>query len=456
MKKTKILVTIIALYSFSPLAVEASNQTDETISLHVQATYIGQSKSSFNKSPYASKNSLSADSSYGYTFTNTYFLGFRPFENTELFFNPEITQGVPLDEKLVGLGSFYNGEITRAAGNRPKIYRQRLFLRQTFNIGGDLERLESKANQHAHLVKKKRFVLTAGNFSTLDILDQNIYAKDPRTQFMNWGNMTYAAYDYAADSRGFGWGVFGELYLNDWVYRFGRMTPPKEPNMLPIDPKFMKHYGDQFELEKSYQIINRPGKFRILGYRNRQIMAKYSSATNYLKSSPICANYLEDSNQAIFCVRDKERYKYGIGVNVEQQFNDQMGGFLRLMWSDGKTETLAFGEVDQSLSLGLSVKGKSWNRPQDTFGIAYLRNRLSPDRRQYLKSGGMSFFIGDTSSVGSLTLKYSDEQIVESYYSWHIFKLFDLAANYQMISNPAYNSDRGPIKIYGVRVHFEY
>ena len=44
---------------------------------------------------------------------------------------------------------------------------------------------------------------TLGNFSLLDVVDDNAYAKDPRTQFLNWGNMTYSAFDYAADSWGF-------------------------------------------------------------------------------------------------------------------------------------------------------------------------------------------------------------------------------------------------------------
>src|ERR1019366_650727 len=94
------------------------------------------------------------------------------------------------------------------------------------------------------VVEKNRFVLTAGNFSTLNIFDNNTYAHDPRTQFMNWSNMTYTAYDYAADARGFGWGFAGEWYQDSWVFRFSRMTVPKEPNVLQLDYQIFKHYGD--------------------------------------------------------------------------------------------------------------------------------------------------------------------------------------------------------------------
>jgi hypothetical protein len=99
---------------------------------------------------------------------------------------PEVVSGMPFSNNLVGLGGFTNGEITRAAGSDLKLYRQRLFLRQTWNQGGGSEKIESDFNQMAGTVDKNRVVVTAGNFSTLDVFDDNKYAKDPRTQFMNW------------------------------------------------------------------------------------------------------------------------------------------------------------------------------------------------------------------------------------------------------------------------------
>ncbi len=43
---------------------------------------------------------------------------------------------------------------------------------------------------------------------------------------------------------------------------------------------------------------------------------------------------------------------------------------MRLGWDDGKTETFAFTEIDKTASLGLSLKGASWSRPDDTVGLA--------------------------------------------------------------------------------------
>jgi len=154
-------------------------ETEDTTARY-QLTYNWQHHDSF-RAGYSGANSLSPQSERMYTFSTTAHWGFRPWQDGELYFNPEVTSGVPFSGNLVGLGGFTNGEITRAGGSTPKLYRQRLFVRQTWNHGGEKEQIESDFNQMAGLVDKNRFVLTAGNFSTLDVFDDNAYAKDPRT-----------------------------------------------------------------------------------------------------------------------------------------------------------------------------------------------------------------------------------------------------------------------------------
>jgi len=408
-----------------------------------QTTYIWQKKPGFDAA-YSGQNSLLASPEKSYTFTTTAYLGFKPWNGGELYFNPEITQGVPFSN-LSGMGGFPNGELTKATGSNPKIYRQRVFLRQTWNLGGGSEAVEADLNQMAGMVDRNRFVLTAGNFSTLDVFDDNAYAKDPRTQFMNWGGWSYAAYDYAADSRGYAWGAAGEWYRGDWVYRFARMTGPRDPNGLPIDYQIGRHYGDQFEIEHAHSIGDLPGKIRLLAWRNRAITASFRDALAYGLANPTDPN-----KQWIFKARNGEKTKYGIGVNAEQALSTNLGAFFRAMNADGRTETYAFTEVDASVSAGLSLKGGAWQRGKDTVGVALMRNMLGSDRRDYLAAGGISFFIGDG------RLRYKPEDIVEIYYSWNAWKNIYLTADFQRVSNPAYNADRGPVNFAGVRFHAEY
>ena len=197
------------------LGLSAWAQDTENTSARYQSTYNWQQHPSFPSSGSTSAFSLSAPREKMYTFSLTGHWGLRLKSGAEVYANVELASGVPFTGNLVGMGSYTNGEITRAGGSTPKPYLQRLFWRKTWNQGGEKEQIASDFNQMAQVVDKNRFVMTAGNFSTLDVFDDNAYAKDPRTQFMNWSHWTYGAYDYAADARGFGWGVAAEWYRDD-------------------------------------------------------------------------------------------------------------------------------------------------------------------------------------------------------------------------------------------------
>lgn len=443
MKKTlnSLLALTAALCSAPALAAD---ETEEA-SFHVQTTYNWQQHPAYSAA-YSGPNSVIAAAEKMYTFSATAFIGMRLWDGAEAYLTPEIAQGVPFSQNLVGMGGFTNGEITRAAGTSPTLYRQKLFLRQTWNNGGESLHVDAGINnQLAGWVDRNRVVLTVGNFSTLDVFDQNSYAKDARTQFMNWGNWTYAAYDYAADARGFGWGFAAEWYQDDWALRVGRMTGPIKPNELAGDFAIFNHYGDQVEIEHGHELYGHPGKVRVLGWRDRAKLASFTDALAWLKAHP--GNYT--GPDALIAVRGSEKNKFGLGVNLEQELSDNAGMFMRAMQTDGRTETYAFTEVDASLSLGTVIKGSAWGRADDGIGLSVMRNMLSPERRHFLEAGGISFFIGDTK------LRYRPEDIFEGYYSYGLAKGIWLTADYQRLQNPAYNADRGPINVYALRFHAE-
>ncbi len=434
---------LLGVFAMPPWSY-AETADAENMTARFQLTYNWQRHPAFHAA-YSGPNSIIASGEKMYTFTVDAYLGFRPWKDGEIYLTPEISQGVPFSTNLIGLGGFTNGEITRAAGTHPTIYRQKLFLRQTWNNGGGTEHIEAGSNQLAGSRDKNRVVLTVGNFSTLDVFDPNTYAKDPRTQFMNWGNWTYASYDYAADARGFGWGFAAEWYQDAWVLRFGRMTGPREPNGLPTDYAIGKHYGDQLEVEHAHTLYGRPGAVRVLGWRNRAVLASFDDALAWLNAHP--GSYT--GPDALVAVRNTEKIKFGIGLNVEQEVSDSTGFFMRAMQADGRTETYAFTEVDGSFSSGFLIKGGNWGRTEDSIGLSLARNTLSNERRQFLEAGGISFFIGDGK------LNYRPETVFESYYSLNLAKSMWLTTDYQRIQNPAYNADRGPINVYAVRFHVE-
>ena len=417
------------------------------VNLHGQTTYVNQRYNNFTSS-YAGQNSLSALKSMSYTWSGTLFFGARLAPNTDVYFNPEVISGVPFSG-LVGLGGFTNGEGSKATGAQAKFYSARAFVRQTINQEGSDVLLENEANQITQTVSSNRVVITAGQFSTLDIFDDSRYAKDPRVQFMNWGNMTYLAYDYAADARGYSTGLAGEWYLGNWVMRASRMLTPKTPNGRDLNWQIFNTYGDQFEVERQHSIADLPGKVSVLAYRNKMILARFTDATNYLNANNA------QGTQAINNVRNNYQYKTGIGIHGEQALTKDIGIYGRAFTSDGHTETMSFTEADNSISVGIGMNGTSWARPHDSIGISMMQNGLSSYRKNYLQSGGVSYFIGDYAGPGQ-SINYRPERVGEVYYNATVIKNVLAGLNFQHINNPAYNSARGPVNILSFRIHAEF
>lgn len=427
----------------SPLIVfadESTSNSDESRWLaKFQSTYVWQTKQAFH-ADYSGPNSLRADTEKSYTFSATAYLGARLWEGAEVYANPEVVQGVPLSG-LVGLGGITNGEAQKVAGTNPTLYRARLFLRQTVGLGGDRTALDEGFNQFTETVDRRRVVITLGNFALNDIFDGNAFSHDPRTQFLNWTLMDYGAWDFAADARGFTQGLAVEFYDEDWVLRLARVALPKEANGFALNSRILDAYADNFELEHSHTISGQPGKLRALVYRNVANMATYPAAN---------ALAAETGNTPDIALVREPRDKTGFGVSLEQSVSDSIGLFARYSATDGKGEEYAFAEVDRSAQLGLSIKGLAWSREDDTLGIAGVRNDLSSSHQHYLADGGLGFFVGD----GQLT--YHSEDIVEAYYSAKLMRGLWATLDYQRITAPAYNADRGPVSIYSARFHAEF
>ncbi len=420
------------------LPASAFAQDQESWNAHFQSTYIRQVQPAFH-SPYEGPHSLRGDPGASYSLTATASLGLRLGEGTELYVDPEAVQGVPLSG-LGGLAAFPNGELAKTSGKDLKLYRARLFVRQTFELGGDAVPVDSDANQLKSTYQSRRIVVTAGNVSVLDMFDDSTYAHDPRTQFMNWTLMTYGAYDYPADARGYTNGVAVDYDDGPWTLRFGRFAQPKLPNGLPLDNDLLRHYGDQLELVHAHTLGTYTGAVRVLAFRSRARMSTYEDA---LAAAPA------GDAPSLDAVRTGDHVKTGIGIDAEQQVASDLGVFVRAMKADGRTETYAFTESDASLTAGLSLKGSRWSRDKDTVGLALGADAISSAHREYLERGGLTSFLGDG------TLRYGHERMAELYYGAELGAGFTLTADAQRVVNPGYNMDRGPASFYALRLHWE-
>lgn len=428
----------VAVVASSHAGAIEVNAADGPLQLNFQGTWVWQQQRAFD-APYSGPKSLQTERARSYSLTQTTYVGFRPCRGGELHLNVEAAQGVPFSN-LQGLGGFTNGELARTSGPELTIYRARAFVRQTFDVGGQSQRVERAPNRFGGERRSRRLVLTAGNLSVIDIFDDNRFSHDPRTQFLNWSIYTHGAYDFAADARGYTWGAALEYFHDDWVLRAGRFIQPKVSNGLELDHRFRRFYGDQVELEHAHRWLGQPGKLRLLGFRG------VVNGGNYDEALALAA---ATGGAPDLAPTTRRRDKHGVGISLEQSVTDDIGAFLRASWNSAGAETFAFTEIDRSLSGGVAIGGAHWGRGGDTLGVGFARNGLDGAHRRFLAAGGQGFFLGDG------RLNYGTETIVELYYAWAIAGGIVVSPHVQRINHPGYNRDRGPVNFLGVRLHLE-
>lgn len=431
---------IICVFGFCSIAFGQSNSSkdeSEDWSIHFQETNVLQMHDIFH-APYTGLNSLLPSSERKMSVTSTFFLGRRLWKGAAFYINPEAFGGEGLSQ-TVGLAGAPNGETYRISNPAPHISLARLYLEQAFGLGDELEDIESEQNQLKGKLPVKRLTLRLGKMSMTDYFDDNKYSHDPRTQFLNWSIMADGAWDYPADTRGYTNGIMADLNLKDWNIQYGIFQMPQRANQMRLDYNIKDANGQALEIVRKYSLSEHPGAARFMGYANHANMGNYTATID----TPAFGMDITKSEMP-------RRSKYGLGLNLEQELAKDLGAFLRAGWSDGRNETFAFTEIDRTISGGISYKGSAWNRPDDTLGVAFAVNGLSPQHATYLAKGGFGFIIGDGK------LNYGSENILETYYSVKIYKGIFASLDYQFVDNPAYNRDRGPVSIFGIRLHFEF
>ncbi|TGE00993.1 carbohydrate porin [Methylobacterium nonmethylotrophicum] len=412
-------------------------------SFHGQTTFVNQGVPGF-RAPYRGENSLVPHQAQATT-TATLFLGFKLTDSTELFYNPEFSQGFGLSRTL-GVAGFVNGEAQKAGAPFPKLRSNRYFIRQTFGLGGPTEDVPDGPNQLAMTRDVERITVVAGKFALGDFFDGNVYAHDPRVDFMNWSLWASSAWDFPANLPGFTQGVMVEYNRQEFAIRAAYTQVPKQPSNDVLDPRLFDRAGANIEFEERHVLpgLNQPGKLRIGLFSNVGNTANYRQVVGLTQGG-----VYDDINDAVAATR-RPRRKTGAYVNLEQALTADLGLFARASISDGRNESLSFTDIDRSVSGGFSLKGTAWERPSDTVGVGAAINGLSPAHRAFFANGGLGLLIGDG------RLNYAPERAFEAYYAMSLTKAVTVSFDYQLVVNPAYNRDRGPANFFGTRLHADF
>lgn len=434
----KIILILLFLAGITGFASAQDTVRQSRFSIHFQQTIITQYKPSFN-APYTGQNSLLPTQETQSSITSTLFGAARLWKGAEACFNPELSGGAGLS-KTLGVAGFPNGETFRVGAAEPKIYIGRLYFKQNFEWGKEKDTIEDDANQLAGLKSKRYFSFAIGKFGMADFFDGNEFSHDPRTQFMNWSLMDNGAWDYPANTRGYVLGATAELGQPDWTLRFAFTMVTTQANMSVWDQKIGRANTQTLEFEKRYTSFGQKGTIRVLAFLNNGKFGNYRDAINQNPTAP-----------EVDSTHSYGRHKYGFGISADQYLTKDFGVFAKVSYNDGHNQTWFFTEIDRSASFGAVLKGSWWKRGDDELGLAFVGNGLSRDHRDYLATGGYGFLIGDSK------LSYSPEMIAELYYKMNAYqKKIWLSPDYQFILHPAYNADRGPVNVFGIRAHVEF
>jgi hypothetical protein len=407
-----------------------------------QSNFITQAHGDF-PAAYSGANSLSPHAEVATSRVVTVYTAFAMGPHDEVLVDLEEAGGNGLSSAL-GVAGFPNLDVVRNPYLSQSPYLARLMFHHVIGLGDKSVDPDRGPMGVLSTLPARRLDIRVGKFSTVDFFDLNSIGSDTHLQFMNWTVDNNGAYDYAADTRGYTYGAIVEYRNFDWAIRFGEALMPTVANGIDLDWDLGQDHADNLEIELHRSLLpSREGTLRVLGYGNHANMGSYRQAIDRFLAG-------NGSVPDITSTREKGRTKYGFGLNFEQEVTSTLGVFGRYGWNDGRNESFAYTEVDDTVLLGCALKGTPWGRKNDKLGLAFVSNGLSEDHREYLALGGLGFLLGDGG------LNYGREAIVEAYYTVHIWRGVTLAPDVQYISNPGYNKDRGSVLVSGFRFHTDF
>jgi high affinity Mn2+ porin len=432
-----------AFLAAAALAATFSPGTARGQVLGAQINLIGQRLQPLH-SPYAGILSLRPTGDAEMTQAYGVYLGGALPGGLQMYLDVEMLRGSGISQSS-GLGGVTNGDVIRQGtvdlGENP--YVARAFLRYALALGGrGRDTLARAMDQAPMVVPTRRLEISAGKFAVTDLLDASRYANSTRLQFQNWGLFQNTAWDYAADTRGYSFGIAVAWIEPRWALRAASFLMPTLANGNILDRDVAHARGDEVELTLM------PGAagtvVRVLGYLNHARMGSYADAIRVAQQTYQRPNIVADDQPG--------RTKYGFGLNLEQPVADggETGLFARLGWADGRNESFAFTEVDRHASAGLQLSGVRWGRRRDILGLGFVDHALAPLHREYLAMGGHGFLLGDG------RLDYAHERILEAYYRIQLGRFVQVSPDMQQIWNPGYNRDRGPATVLALRVNARY
>jgi len=411
-----------------------------------QANFIFQTHPDFH-ADYSGPHSLSPYYEKAISRVLTLYTGVRLNNSTEILVDIEEAGGAALTLGF-GLAGNTDLDIVRNPLLSKAPYLGRGMIHKVFALSKD--KIE---NQRSFLslfdeLPRRRLEVRFGKFTMPDFFDINSVGSDTHLQFINWAVDQNGAWDYAADTRGYTVGIMADYEDRDWGFRFAEALMPKVANGIDLVWRPWQVHAENWEYELRRGLIpKKSGVVRLLAYTNYANMGIYRIANQqFLDHTSLLPETVPEITNHLWHITRK----YGFGINIEQSLTRNITAYARWGWDNGRTESFAYTEIDSTFNQGIGASGALWHRKQDRAGVAFVSNGIKKDHQVYLADGGLGFLLGDGA------LSYGRENIVESYYTAHVWRGIYIAPGVQHINNPGYNRDRGPVVVPTFRAHVEF
>jgi len=246
----------------------------------------------------------------------------------------------------------------------------------------------------------ERLVVTLGKLDVGAYFDANAVANDERGQFLS----NQFVNSPTIDMPDYGYGVRIGYQALEWLsFNVG---------VLEDGHKWANIAKDHFsiaEIAFMPQFLEREGTYRFHVWHNSTDHEKLKNAAKNNESGS------------------------GFGLSFDQYLTDDTCVFAR--WGRQSDDIY---EVDDSWSVGFSVVGNPWNRPNDVFAMAYGRGGLSDDYRDQLRDDD---------------IRTADEGRMEAYYSFYINEYFTISPDIQVVHNLTGAQKANTVTIFGLRLH---
>ena len=212
-----------------------------------------------------------------------------------------------------------------------------------------------------------------------------------------------------------------------------RRLPPaaSSPNGGVLDSTFQQ-YALVAEIEKRYELWGQPGKFKVTGFLNRGRAGKFQDAITLaqITGEPADIMAVRSYTEPPRCQHEPGAANLGHGRGIRPR---RLGRRQRRAVGLHRHRPDGVGRrLDQRQELGPAGR--------------YRRNRRVVKQGvppASFNAGGLGVLIGDGQLPNS-----GLEKIFEAYYSYAHSSDMRVSFDYQFITNPAYNTDRGPVNVF--------